>query len=108
MDTKEILWDRLAGMLMIYVDNYFIKKSGGRLKIQPSYEVDYEISESILKEISKTPSEEDRGKIWYHGIAACRDINDLPETLQELVVQFLPKFFQEYPMYCGEDCLKRR
>ena len=33
-----ILWDRLAGELNLYVENYALKKSGGgALKLRPSY-----------------------------------------------------------------------
>ena len=44
------LWDRLAGEILEYVENYCLVKS--QSKIKPSYEVDYEIN--CLEELKNT------------------------------------------------------
>ena len=43
---------------------------------------------------------------WVHQISGCKHINDLPTYLQELVLQYLPRFFIRYPEYQNLDCLK--
>lgn len=107
MNEIDILWDELAGQLIIYVDNYFLKKnSGGKLKIQPSYEVNYEISEDIIDELQKAVEKGNISDIWYLKIAGCRNINELPLYCKKLVLQFLPRFFSEYPKYKDFECLK--
>lgn len=107
MDQNDVLWDALAGMLMIYVDNYLLKKNGGgKLKLQPSYEVNYEISEEIIAELKKTLKGENVSDIWYMKIAGCRNINELPLQFQKLIMQFLPRFYEEYPQYADIDCLR--
>lgn len=108
MVQNDVLWDRLAGMLMIYVDNYLLKKNGGgKLKLKPSYEVNYEIPEEILAELQKTLESGDISEIWYIKIASCRNINELPSQFQRLIVLFLPRFYKEYPQYVDEDCLNQ-
>lgn len=99
---SDVLWDRLAGGLAEYVDNYLLKTSGGgKLRIQPSYEVDYEIAnaESLFDDASFDG-------YWVHKVASCRNVNDLDSNLKELVLQFLPKFFTQFPEYRSEGCLK--
>ena len=99
-----VLWDRLAGGIKIYVDNYILskrEKSGNRILIEPSYPVDYEIQN--LEQIVSCDSAEN---YFLHRICECRNINDLPVELKELVSQYLPRFFAEYPKYKDEKCLK--
>ena len=93
------LWDRLAGEILEYVENYCLVKS--QSKIKPSYEVDYEIN--CLEELKKHG---DYDNYWPHQISGCKNINDLPTYLQELVLQYLPRFFIRYPEYQNLDCLK--
>ena len=107
MQEIDILWDSLAGMLKIYVDNYFIHKNGGgRLKLSPSYIVDYDIEEGIILEMQRSCEKGEIQNIWYHSILACRNINELPPYLKKLVEQFLPRFLSEYPQYQDMECLK--
>lgn len=94
-----ILWDRLAGEILEYVENFCLYKS--QSKIKPSYEVDYNIE--CLDELQKHTDIED---YWAHQIASCTNINDLPAYLQGLVLQYLPRFFEKYPEYKDADCLK--
>lgn len=42
---------------------------------------------------------------WLHQISGCKHINNLPAYLQNLVLQYLPRFFQTHPEYKYEDCL---
>ena len=109
MDAIDVLFDRLAGGLMLFVDNYFLSKASydenTRFKIQPSYNVDYEISEEIIKELEKS-CEGGIDEIWYHYISSCRNINDLPDYLQKLTILYLPKFFKQYPQYENHFCLQ--
>lgn len=100
--NSDVLWDRLAGGLAEYVDNYLLKNSGGgKLRIQPSYEVDYEIAnaESLFDDASFDG-------YWVHKVAGCRNINNLDPRLRGLAVQFLPKFFEMFPEYKNEESLK--
>ena len=100
--NPDALWDRLAGGLAEYVNNYLLKnRGGGPFHIQPSYEVDYEIAdaESIYEDMTFEG-------FWVHKVAACRNINELDPCLKHLVLQFLPKFFEQFPEYRGEECLK--
>ncbi len=107
MQEIDILWDRLAGTLKIYVDNYLICKSGGgKRKLSPSYNVDYKIEEEIISELLKSHENGDIQNIWYLKIGACRDINELPLYLKKLVEQFLPRFLSDYPQYQDAECLK--
>lgn len=94
-----VLWDRLAGGLQEYVENYCLYIS--QSKIKPSYEVDYEID--CLDKLHKHTTVND---YWVHQISGCNHINDLPTYLQELVLQYLPRFFIRYPEYQNLDCLK--
>lgn len=93
-----VLWDRLAGGLKEYVDNYCLHKS--QSKIKPSYEVDYKID--CLDELQKHTTLDD---YWLHQVSGCKNINELPRYLQELVAQYLPHFFEKYPEYKLESCL---
>lgn len=100
--SQNALWDRLAGCLAEYVDNYLIKtKGGGKFRIEPSYDVDYEIAnpEKLFEDMSLDG-------YWVHKVARCRDINDLEPQLKELALQYLPKFFEKFPEYISEECLK--
>lgn len=96
----EVLWDRLAGGLLIYVQNYLLAKSGG--KIKPSYAVDYEVANADKLFLDQTVD-----SFFAHKIAECRDVNSLPEDLKTLVFQYLPRFYEMYPEYKGEKCLSR-
>ena len=52
MNQIDVLWDRLAGYAMTYVDNYALAKcNGGKFKPNPSYNVNYEIPEAVLSYI---------------------------------------------------------
>lgn len=93
-----VLWDRLAGGLQEYVENYCLYKN--QSKIKPSYDVDYEIE--CLDELQKHTSVDD---YWVLQIAGCEHINNLPIYLQKLVIQYLPRFFKDYPEYKYVDCL---
>lgn len=95
------LWDRLAGGLQEYVENYCLYKS--QSKVEPSYDVDYEID--CLDELQKHTTVND---YWVHQISGCKHINDLPTYLQKLVIQYLPRFFEKYPMYKGAECLQKK
>ena len=97
---NETLWDRLAGMLGIYAENYVLAKNENPLGIEPSYAVDYEIKD--VERLFDSKSIYDQ---WIFQIADCRDINELPPDLKELVVQFLPRFFAQYPEYETAECL---
>lgn len=106
MDKTDAIWDRFAGGLMLYVDNFLIAKNGGKRKIQPSYAVDYDISDKIIEYLEKTAQEGIMEDIWYIKISSYRNINDIPPPLKELAVQFLPRFFGEFPEYKDEHCLQ--
>lgn len=106
MDKTDVIWDRFTGGLMLYVDNFLIAKSGGKRKIQPSYAVDYDISDIIIEYLEKTEQEGKMEDIWYIKISSYRSINDIPSPLKELAVQFLPRFLGEYPEYKDEHCLQ--
>ena len=101
--NKSVIFDRLSGCMIEYVENYLLNKS--QSKIIPSYKVDYEISQEILFEIEKS-LQGDIDTIWYHKISECVDINDLPTYLQKLVIQCLPLFFERFPQYKGCDSLQ--
>lgn len=103
----EVLWDRLAGNLMEYIKNYELSKSDkGEWKIEPSYNVDYEIEEEIISELYRTLEAKDCRSFWYHQVEFCTNINELPLYLKKLVEQFLPRFLSEYPQYQDAECLK--
>ncbi|MEY8367552.1 hypothetical protein AALA24_02175 [Anaerovoracaceae bacterium 42-11] len=107
MNQIDVLWDRLAGYAMTYVDNYELAKcNGGKFKPNPSYNVDYEIPEAVLSYIQST---RDKGlkELWYMKIAGCRNINELPEQLQVLLELVLPRFYADYPDYENESCLRK-
>lgn len=111
LERKEytgILFDRLAGTIQIYVENYLlVRNGGGYFKLEPSYKVDYEISRDIINYINQSLD----GKaedIWYFKIALCNSIDEIEKPLRTLVVQFLPRFFEMYPQYKDEECLKIR
>lgn len=120
MDDNEPMWDRLAGTLMNYVDNYYLQQEinnreqngetglyDGFPLIEPSYEVDYEISESILEYLRQTLETGNIDDIWYLTIGtAYQNINDFPPELKKLTVQFLPRFFAQFPEYEAEECLR--
>lgn len=103
----EILFERLAGSLITYVENYFLsnEKNNTKFKIKPSYAVNYEIPESILTNLKKSVESDDIDNIWYHQISGCKNINELPDYLQKLIAQYLPMFLKQYPQYNNADCL---
>ena len=98
---NEALWDRLAGMLVEYVENYLLDKNKNPLGIGPSYTVDYEI-----KDVERLFDFEVIDDYWVVQIAGCRNINKLPPNLKELVIPFLPRFFEQYPEYKAAECLR--
>lgn len=92
---------------MLYVENFMIARdSGGGFNLQPSYEVDYEISDDIIEYLEKSLQDGVVENIWYHKISVYRNINNIPSPLFELAVQYLPIFLQEYPQYKDEWCLQ--
>ena len=102
MLKEDVLWDRLSGHLAEYVENYLLKKcGGGKFHIQPSYEVDYEILD-VESLYADTTFEE----FWVHRVGNCRTINHLDPCLKKLVLQFLPRFFEQFPEYRFEECLR--
>lgn len=99
-----ILWERLAGGIKLYVENYILSKEQsqqGGFNLKPSYVVDYEIQN--LDNILFMQSLED---YYVHIIIGCRNINDLPLDLRNLAEQYLPRFFADYPEYKDEKCLQ--
>lgn len=105
------MWDRLAGELIVYVENYLLSsKSGLGFGLDPSYKVDYEIKDTILDYLEKPLNSGDINEIWQHRITTCKNVNDLPNKLQKLVNQFLPRFLSQHPEYKHEKSLvgKRR
>ena len=104
MDKTNVLFDRLAGGLILYVDNYYLHKAKG--KILPSYKVDYKISKDIITQIEKSLTSGNMDDIWYHKISKCKSVKELPDYLKELTAQYLPKFFDEYPQYKSSKYLK--
>lgn len=108
MTNKEVILDRLAGGLMLYVENYTLaknKNNRNKLKLGPSYAVDYEIAPEVL-ELLQESCKGSVSEVWYHQISGCQDINELPEYLKNLVIQYLPRFFEEYPEYADDECLR--
>lgn len=109
MYEKEILWDRLAGTIVEYVENYFLQKEvgdrSGKFHIGPSYDVDYEISDEILRAIDESMCTGKIENYWVFQIDSCRDINELSKPLQQLVIQYLPKFYKMFPEYKDAECL---
>lgn len=100
MDNN-VLWDRLAGEITIYVENYLIKQSGGgKFHLKPSYPVDYEIDD-----IDKILSDSSLDGYYAHKISGCKNINELPNDIKKLVIQYLPRFFARWPEYAAEKCL---
>lgn len=98
----DALWGELVDGLYIYVENYFLARHPAPgSSVQPSYPVDYEI-----EDIDKIFADRSIENYWIHRIARCRNINDLPEHLQKLVIQFLPRFFAEHPEYASAQSLK--
>lgn len=108
MDEIDVMWDRLTGGLMLYIENFELKKCSGvgRFNLNPSYKVDYEIADEILEYLEKTTEEENIDSYWHMQIGSCRNINNLPPYLQQLVIQFLPRFLAQYPQYKDAKCLK--
>lgn len=108
-----ILW-LLATELREYVDNYEFskndeecdKENDGKIrsfKLEPSYDVDYEIEEEIISELY---SAEDMYHWYYYQVLTCKNINELPLYLKKLLKQFLPRFLSEYPEFQDAECLK--
>lgn len=90
----DVLTDRLAAGLSTYIENFLMAKNGGKWGLKPSYTVDYEISN-----ISELDKYMDADNYWLHIILGSGHISDLPEYLQELVRQYSPRFFADYPQY---------
>ena len=90
----DVLTDRLAAGLSVYIENYLVDKNGGKWGLKPSYTVDYEISD--ITELDKYMGADN---YWSHIILESGHISDLPEYLQKLVRQYSPRFFADYPQY---------
>ena len=107
MDFDAVLWDRLAGEIALYVENFIISQNknnkSSRFNIRPSYNVDYDISDALLKDIVNCESSE---KYYVNIIAGSRNINLLPPHIKELVCNYLPQFFLAHPEYKNAECLK--
>ncbi len=104
MDSTDVLWDRLAGTLKTYVEDYLLKMEGG--KLQPSCQVDYELDAETVLFLQNTLNSGDIENVWYLRISGCKDINELPDELKRVVRQFLPRFFEKFPEYEDANCLK--
>ena len=103
MKKTDVLWDRLAGGVQIYVENYIISQhAAGRYPVKPSYPVDYKIDD--IEEITADTSLDG---YFAHKISRCRDASELPIYLKKLVKQYLPRFFDAYPEYRGEKSLEK-
>ena len=107
MTELDVLWDFLSAGVNEYVYNYFLARiRDGRnsvFRLEPSYEVDYELNntDELFREVSLEES-------WMWKVAECRNINDLPPYLQELIVQYLPRFFERFPEFKDDESLKLR
>ncbi len=107
MQENDMLWDRFAGALAVYVENYLLKSGDeGSFGLKPSYEVDYEIADEIIDFLQKTLETSGIENRWSFQIAACKNINELAPQLKQLAVQFLPKFLKQYPQYAQARCLE--
>lgn len=96
-----VLWDRLAGEIVVYVENYILFKTGGaNFRLNPSYPVDYEI-----ENVEEIVSDKSVDGYFAHKISGCRDVNELPTHLKKLVMQYLPRFLANHPEYSNEECL---
>lgn len=106
------LWYRLYEGLNVYLKNYVLHLQNE--KVPQALAVDYEIDSSIMSYIEESlqgdleAHKNDANFVWYVQIMRCEDINTLPEPLQKLVLQYLPKFFAQYPEYENEPCLQIR
>lgn len=100
-DYDSVMWDRLGGLLVEYVENFLLKKyNNTKFSLEPTYTVDYEI-----KDIDRLFSQTSSSDYWVLKIMACENINQLPLHLKKLVIQFLPRFFEEYPEYAAHKSL---
>ena len=104
MDNVDVLFDRLAGIITVYIEDFLLQARLNKKNNQN--EIKSVIDDDIMMEIVKSVSQDQIENIWNHQIANCKNINNLPMYLQKLVVQFLPKFFDLYPEYKKEECLK--
>lgn len=95
----QLLWSRLAGGVDTYVSNYVLK--GNKYGIQPTYKVDY-----VIEKVEELYTTNNIKEYWVIQVDICRNINDLPEHIKRVVVQYLPRFFAEFPQYRDADCLK--
>lgn len=101
MDNS-VLFDRLASCFQLYVQNYALKNNNiGRFRIQPLYDVDYEVNLNVLEKYTESVDGH-----WLHLISGCNDINELPYDLREQVVKCIPFFLEQYPQYENAECLK--
>lgn len=89
-----VLTDRLAAGLSIYIENYLLSQNASGWSLKPSYMVDYKIDD--IDELDKHTGTDE---YWLHIILGSERISDLPEYLQKLVRQYLPRFFADYPQY---------
>lgn len=100
-DYDSVMWDRLGGLLVEYVENYLLEKQNNTIfSLEPTYTVDYEI-----EDIDRLFSQASTSDYWALKITACENINQLPSHLKKLVIQFLPRFFETYPEYATHKSL---
>lgn len=102
-DYDSVMWDRLSGLLVEYVENYILEKRADKntkFNLKPTYTVDY-----VIDDIDGLFSQTNTDDYWALKIAACKNINWLPPHLKKLVVQFLPRFFEKYPEYKSNESL---
>lgn len=95
---KEILWDRLAGEVDIFVKNYILTKQKSTIK--PTYKVTEDLP---IEKLMNAKSWED---MYVNVIGGCENINDLPKYVKQVVIACLPRFFEKYPQYKGEKSLQ--
>lgn len=100
-DYDSVMWDRLGGLLVEFVENYLLKKyNNTKFSLEPTYTVDYEIEDIDSFFLQASASDN-----WVLKITACENINQLPPHLKKLVIQFLPRFFEKYPEYATHKSL---
>lgn len=86
--SAEIMWHRLAGDLLEYVNNFAYK--------------DNDLKESI----SELKNHTNYGDYWLNSVIECKNINDLPEYIKNIAKKYMPNFFSKYPQYKNKKALK--
>lgn len=95
---NEILWDRLSGEVDIFVKNYLLSKQKSYIK--PTYKVADDLP---IEKLLNAKSWED---MYVNVIGGCENINNLPSHIKQVVIAYLPRFFEKYPQYKNEKCLQ--